>query len=70
MNAKEKMKLHEIEAKLLAVKSTYEQILQIYHQVHRKKLMLEMDIKMLDQNKMDLLQGQLIFDDKELGPGF
>lgn len=61
MNAKDEIKLRELDIRLNAVKGTYEQILLIYNQVHRKKLLLELDIKVIEQAKMDLLQGQLQF---------
>jgi hypothetical protein len=66
MTQKEEIKLRELDAKLNTVKATYSEILIIYNQVHRKKLMLELDIKIIEQSKMDLLQGQLDFD-KDLG---
>ncbi len=62
MNAKDSLKLKEIDAKILTVNATYAEILAIYNQVHRKKLGLELDLKILEQEKMDLLQGQLKFD--------
>jgi len=62
MNAKDALKLAEIDTKIITVKSTYAEILAIYHQVHRKKLSLELDLKILEDTKMDLLQGQLNFD--------
>ncbi len=62
MNAKDAIRLKEIEAKITTVKATYSEILAIYNQVHRKKLSLELEVKILEDQKMDLLQGQLNFD--------
>lgn len=63
MNAKDEVKLREINARLTTVKSTYEEMLAIYHQVHRRKLSLELNIKILENEKMDLMQGQLALED-------
>ncbi len=64
MSHKEAIKLQELESRLAMAKNTYENILPIYHAIHRKKLSLELDIKILEDSKMDLLQGQLVFDTK------
>ncbi len=68
MNIKETVKLRDLERRLDMARNTYENLLPIYHAVHRKKLSIELDIKILEDAKMDLLQGQLIFDDQKLEP--
>ncbi len=62
MTMKDAQKLKDIETKLAMVKNTYEEILPIFHALHRRKLSLELDIKILEDQKMDLLTGQLEFD--------
>lgn len=63
MNAKETLKLNDLNKRLDMAKSSYENVLPIFHVVHRKKLSLELDIKILEDAKMDLMQGQLIFEE-------
>ncbi len=66
MTGKDKMKLSEIETKLNMVSNTYENLLPIFHSIHRKKLSLELEIKILDQERSEIVSKQLTFD-RDLG---
>jgi len=59
MKPNEQIRLREVETKIRGVKDTLAEILKLYNQVHRRKLMLEFDLKRLEDEKMDILQGQL-----------
>jgi hypothetical protein len=56
-------KLKEVELKLKMVRNTYENILPIHSAIDRKKRLLELDIKILEDEKFDLINGQLNFDE-------
>ena len=55
-------KVKEIDLKISHLKSTYESILQIHTQVDRKKRSLETDIKILEEERIRAIEGQMDFD--------
>ncbi len=66
LKAKDQIKLNDIEFKLKLVKNTYENLLPIFSSIQRKKMLLELDIKMLEQEKAKIFDSQMAFD-AELG---
>ena len=58
----EDLKIKEIDEKIRGVRSLLEGILPIYHQVDRKKKSLETQIHILENEKVRLSQGQMLFD--------
>jgi hypothetical protein len=59
---REKKRLIEIDTKLNVLRHTAEKIMEIWNQVDRKKMILQFEIKNLEDEKQRLLQGQLMFD--------
>jgi hypothetical protein len=66
MKIKDQIKLSELEAKLLIIRGVYENLLPIFSSIDRKKKMLELDIKMIEDRMAELKDNQLGFD-AELG---
>lgn len=62
MSQKEIKRIEEIEENLKHLRHTYENLLPIHSVVDRKKRNLELEIKVLDDERIKLSQGQLIFD--------
>lgn len=58
---RESKALTEITEKLKTLKWAYENFLPIYHQVDRKRLSLDLEIKVLEDEKQKLQQGQMLF---------
>lgn len=61
---KELERLKEVEARLITVKNTYENILPIWNSVDRKKRDLDLEIHHLVEERNKLLQGQLLFNEE------
>lgn len=57
-------RIKEIDQRIEHVKGTYEAILAIHSQVDRKKRSLETEMKILKDQRENVLQGQLPFDDE------
>ena len=62
MESKEKKRLKDIEDSIKCSKGTLEQIMAIFHQVDRRRKNLELEISLLEQEKVKLQQGQLALD--------
>jgi hypothetical protein len=56
-------KIEEVEARIKIAKSNLDNILPIWNSVDRKIHSLRLDIKMLEDEKTKLTQGQLLFDE-------
>lgn len=61
---KELQRLKEVEARLLTVKNTYENILPIWNAVDRKRRDLDLEIHRLVEERNTLVQGQLVFNEE------
>ena len=59
-------RLKEIEDKLLTIKHTYEELLPVWNIVDRKKQTLELQIKLLRDEREKINSGQMLlsFDEK------
>ena len=60
--AKEDDRISELEARIGKIKYALEQFIPVYNIFDRRRTQLEWDLKRLEKEKMDLVQGQLIFD--------
>lgn len=58
--AYEKHKLKEIEERLAKTRHTLEGIIPIWNQVDRRKRQLELDIKLMEDERLKLLNGQTV----------
>ncbi len=56
-------RVKEIDYRIQHVKGTYEAILAIHSQVDRKKRSLEVDLKILEDERLKIIQGQLPLQD-------
>ncbi len=59
---KEQIKLKAIQKRLETLDETLETVSTIFHMVNKKKLNIELEIKLLTDERDDILRGQLIFD--------
>jgi hypothetical protein len=59
--SKESKALKEIDEKLKTLKWAFENFMPIYHQVDRKRRSLDLEIKVLEDEKQKLQQGQMLF---------
>lgn len=57
----EKQRLKEIDDRLMHLKHTLEGIVPIWIQVDRRKKTLELEIKVLEEKRIELSQGQIEF---------
>ncbi len=62
MASREERRIREIDETLKQKRCLYEGIMQIFHQVDRKRRMLELDFKVLEKERTDLAQGQLMLE--------
>lgn len=59
---REMKRIDEIDTKLSKLRSTYEAFLPIFHQVDRKIKGLQLEMKVLEEERVKLTQGQIMFD--------
>lgn len=63
MNRKEELRLREIETQLSKLNHTLEGLTPIFHQVDRKIRIIKFNMKILEDEKARLTQGQFVFGD-------
>lgn len=61
-DATEKKRIAEIDLKLLKLRHTFEGFLPIYNQIDRKIKGLELEMKVLEEERIILTQGQFMLD--------
>ena len=59
----EKKRIKEIDLKLSKLQSTYEAFVPIFYNIDRKMKSIKLEIHSLEEEKMKLSQGQIMFDD-------
>lgn len=59
---KESKRIDEIDLKLAKLRNTFEAFLPIFHQLDRKVKGLDLEIKILLEEKNKITHGQLLFD--------
>lgn len=67
MRKPECKRLQDVDAQLKELKRSYENVLPIYTVIDRTRLRLETDIKILERERLKLVQGQLIFEFEDIG---
>ncbi len=63
--SKEDLKLKCIEQKLATLKDTFAELIPVWNILDRKRIHLELEMKMLEDERMKITDGQMVFDSTE-----